>query len=90
MNLELHIDELVLHGFSPADRHGIADAVRAELERRLAGVGAEQLGTLADPSGAPIDRIDAGSLRVTEPTRPAAVGTQVGGALADALAGGAA
>ncbi|HET7502147.1 MAG TPA: hypothetical protein VFK02_14115 [Kofleriaceae bacterium] len=87
MNLELHIEELVLHGFSPADRHRIADAVRAELERRLAGPGtAEQLRHLA--SGAPIDRLDAGSLHVVEPARPAAIGAQVGGALASALSGG--
>jgi hypothetical protein len=99
VTLELHIDELVLHGFSPADRRGIADAVRAELERRLAGVDAAQLGLAADPGGAPgapdaspgiaIDRLDAGSLRVADP-RPAAVGAQLGGALADALTGGAA
>lgn len=89
MNLELHIEELVLHGFSPEDRHRIADAVRAELERRLVGPGAAQrLGVLADGSGAPIDRLDAGSLQVADPARPAAIGAQVGGALASALSGG--
>ena len=88
MNLELHIDELVLHGFSPADRHRIADAVRAELERRLAGPGAaERLGSLAGPADVPIERLDAGSLQIAAPAHPAAVGTQVGGALASALSG---
>ena len=32
-NIELHIGELVLHGFQPADRHRIGDAVQAELSR---------------------------------------------------------
>jgi hypothetical protein len=88
VNLVLHIDELVLHGFSPADRHRIADAVRAELELQLAGPGAvERLGLLGDPPGVPIDRLDAGSLRISEPAHPAAIGAQVGGALASALSG---
>lgn len=33
--VHLHIDELVLHGFNPADRHHIADAVQRELMRLL-------------------------------------------------------
>ena len=28
-NVELHIEELVLHGFAPGDRHRIGEAVRA-------------------------------------------------------------
>jgi hypothetical protein len=34
--LELHIEELVLVGFPPADRHRIQDAVQAELMDLLA------------------------------------------------------
>ncbi len=30
-NIELHIEELVLHGFSPNDRHAIGEAVQREL-----------------------------------------------------------
>jgi hypothetical protein len=33
--IELHIDRLVLDGFAPGDRHGIADALRIELARLL-------------------------------------------------------
>ena len=33
--IHLHIDELVLEGFNPADRHHIADAVQRELAKRL-------------------------------------------------------
>jgi hypothetical protein len=34
--IELIIDELVLHGFVPGDRHAIGDAVQAHLEHLLA------------------------------------------------------
>lgn len=34
--IHLHIDELVLEGFNPGDRHGIADAVQRELHLLLA------------------------------------------------------
>jgi hypothetical protein len=37
--IELHVDELVLHGFPPGDKHRIADALQAELHRLLAGRG---------------------------------------------------
>jgi hypothetical protein len=33
--ITLHIDELVLHGANPGDRHHIANAVQAELHRLL-------------------------------------------------------
>jgi hypothetical protein len=33
--IELEIEELVLHGFAPGDRHRIADALREELHRLL-------------------------------------------------------
>jgi hypothetical protein len=32
-SIELHIEELVLHGFNPADRHRIAAALEGELGR---------------------------------------------------------
>jgi len=34
--IELIIDELVLHGVAPSDRHAIGDAVQAHLESLLA------------------------------------------------------
>jgi hypothetical protein len=83
-SVTVHIDELVLHGFAPADGHTIADAVRAELARRLAGA-AECFHT--SPSEVPIDRIDAGSITIRDPARPAAIGAQVGAALGAALSG---
>ena len=38
-NIELHIDKLVLHGFSPGDRHRIGEAVERQLTRILAEQG---------------------------------------------------
>ncbi len=34
-NIELHIDQLVLHGFKPGDRHRIGQAVELELTHML-------------------------------------------------------
>lgn len=41
-SIKLHIERLVLHGFSPADRHHIADQVQSELLRLLREVGGPQ------------------------------------------------
>ena len=41
-NIELHIEELVLHGFSPGDRYRIGEAVEQELTRLLADRGVPQ------------------------------------------------
>jgi hypothetical protein len=38
-NIELHIEELVLHGFPPSARHAVAESIRTALESRLAGEG---------------------------------------------------
>jgi hypothetical protein len=38
-NIELYIEELVLHGFSPGDRHRIGGAMERELTRLLAEQG---------------------------------------------------
>ena len=35
-NLNLHIEELVLHGFAPGDRYRIGEAVQQELTRLFA------------------------------------------------------
>ena len=79
--IRLHIDELVLHGFDPRQRHAIADAVQAELARLLTD-------SLSEPDrpGAPDndtrhDRIDAGSFNVA----PGGLGATTGANLAAAL-----
>ena len=72
-DIELHIEELVLHGFSAHHRHTIADAVRAELAARLVNRG---LGASEEIA---IDRLDAGTIAL--PRGAAAAGRAIGGAL---------
>jgi hypothetical protein len=77
--IELHIDELVLHGFNPADRRGIGDAVERELARLLAGPS----GVPMTPTGA--DRVDAGSFVHDAGAPPRQVGAQIAGAVHGAV-----
>jgi hypothetical protein len=85
-SLEVHIEELVLHGFPPGAGQGLADAVKAELEHRLATGSARR--AVGANAGTDIERVDAGTIHVADPGRPAAVGEQVGGAVASALTAG--
>ena len=72
-NIELEIEQLVLHGFPPTDRHRIGEAVRIELARQLAKHGAPN--SLA--RGGRIIQVDAGSFDVTPGSSPGTVGVQV-------------
>lgn len=38
-NINVHIEELVLHGIDPTDRHAIAAAIQREIARTLAAQG---------------------------------------------------
>jgi len=79
MNLELHIEQLVLHGFAPEVSHGIGAVVQHELQRLL-----EQPHPPAFAANAELGRIDAGAFEVA-----AGDGAQqVGAALAQAIYAG--
>ncbi len=70
--VEFVIDELVLHGFAPADRYAIAEALSAELQQLAASRSAADLariGTLPILRTAPVN--------LKPGARPAAVGAQV-------------
>lgn len=74
----IHIDELVLRGFRPEDRHAIAEGLQAELARRYAASPDAQqaltgLGNVA--------RLRAGEVALAPGAGPAQVGCQ----LADGL-----
>lgn len=73
-NIELHIEELVLHGFGANERASVADAIRAELEARLAEHG------LPNVEEIHVDRLDAG----VAPRN----GRAIGGALYAVVGGG--
>ena len=72
-NIQLHIDELILHGFTPADRVRIAAAVQNELARLLAAEGVPP--TLAQ--GGPIPVLDGGDFEITPGMSAQAIGVQV-------------
>ncbi len=80
-SIEVHLEELVLNGFDPRDRHRIGDAVERELARLFAEQGVP--GTLAEPTA--IDRLDVGAFRVKPPSRPEKVGAQVAQAVYSSL-----
>jgi len=69
--IEVHIEELVLHGFTPGNRHEIADALQQRLVQLLSG---NEFST-----GARVDHraIDAGSFEVASGERGASIGTHV-------------
>ena len=79
-NIELHVEELVLHGFSPADRLLIGQAVEHELARLIAERGASpslaRRGELAE--------LDGGSFE----TQPGSGVETIGAQVARAVYGG--
>ena len=83
MKIELHIEELVLDGFDPRDRYRIAD----ELQRALTRALSEPHKNHIEPREGKVDRLDAGSFTLPENAPARQVGTQVAGAIVDALNG---
>ena len=73
MGVELHIEELVLHGFAAHDRHRIAAAVQVELARLLAAEG--QASLLTGPLS--LETVNAGAFKVQANAKPQAAGTQI-------------
>ncbi|GKS56838.1 hypothetical protein YTPLAS18_03650 [Nitrospira sp.] len=67
-SIEVHIEELVLHGFSQADRRPIADAVERELSSLFLREG------LPVQRSFEIERINGGTFRVNEKEREGSTG----------------
>ncbi|HUW68079.1 MAG TPA: hypothetical protein VMW20_08525 [Candidatus Nanoarchaeia archaeon] len=72
-NIELNIEELVLHGFSPGDRYRIGEAVEQELTRLLADRGVPQ----SLERNREVANMDGGAFEVAPGSRPQVVGAQV-------------
>ena len=72
-NVELHIEELVLHGFSPSDRHAIGEAVQRELTRLFAEQGVHA----SLNRSFEVERVDGGAFNVRSGAKAGAIGTQV-------------
>ena len=75
MNIVIEIDELILHGFPPVDRHRIGEAVQAELAHIFVARGVP--GTWS--SGGAAARLDGGLFDARGP------GEAVGGGIANAV-----
>ncbi len=77
--VDITIDELVLHGFSPADREAIGAAFSLELERLAAEFGA------STPAGVDIPSLRAQTTIPRAGAGPAVIGAQVAKAVHGAI-----
>lgn len=71
--IHLHIEELVVHGLAPSDRHPIGDAVQRELERLFT----EKQAPPVLAKNTAIDRLDGGTFQIRTDSRPETTGAQV-------------
>ena len=76
-SIELHIEELVLHGFSAGDRYRIADALQVELARLLT----EENLSLSAAFDTRLESLDAGVFQVGSESKSGLIGGQVARAL---------
>ena len=76
-SIELQIEELILHGFAPGDRHRIGAAVERELGRLLSEGGLPA--ALGQGGARPV--LDGGSFHMKPQARPESVGAQVAQAI---------
>ena len=77
MNLEMEIEELVLHGFPGMDKDRIARAVQMELERLITEGGVPA----SLQEGGDIARLEGGSFQVAPDLSAEEVGAQVARAI---------
>ncbi len=73
MNIELQIDDLVLHGFAYGDRYLIGAAIEREMTRLFAERGAPPL--LA--RGGDFSRLDGGTFEAAPGAKAETIGAQV-------------
>jgi hypothetical protein len=76
-SVELHIEELVLHGFGAGDRHAIAQAVEQELSRLLVAQFAAQGVPRSFAESSETPRLDAGAFNVASGTKSEVIGSQI-------------
>ncbi len=71
--IDLHIEALVLHGFSAGDRHAIGEALERELRLLLS----ERAVPPSLTRGGEFERLDAGSLTLSPDWEADRIGVQV-------------
>ena len=72
-DIELHIEQLVLHGFKPGDRQRIGQAVELELTRMLTEQGVPS----SFNNGREVDRLNGGTFSMAPNSRAETLGSQV-------------
>jgi len=75
--IELHIDELVLHGVAPGDAHQIGLAIERELGRLLSMHGLPS--SLSTERS--MDAMDGGRFTMTAHARPVSIGQSIAGSV---------
>jgi len=83
MNVELRIEELVLRGFAPRDRHRIGEVIESELARLFSEKGVPP--SLA--RGGVISHLDGGMLDVAPGTSAEELGARAARALYGGMTG---
>lgn len=73
MNIELDIDELVLHGVALKDRILVGDAVQRELTRLLEGRGVPRI----LEQGGDVPELQGTALQLSHDTSPRALGREI-------------
>lgn len=82
MNIDLHIEELILFGFAPGDRQRIAEAVQEELARLLRE---NKLPAVLE-NGGELSHLNVGSFTVRTGERPEFIGRHIGEMLYQGIA----
>jgi hypothetical protein len=82
-NLNLQIDQLVLHGFPVGDRHHIQAAIQQELTRLFTEQGVPPSLT----QGGGVNQVNGGSFEMTVGAKADAIGTQIARSIYGGLGG---
>lgn len=81
--VRIQIDELVLYGFDPGERHRIAAAAQKELARLVQNEGAPAFAGIASP----VDNLDAGAIRIPSGATARAAGVRIAASIYQGLQG---
>lgn len=78
MNINLHIDELVLHGFASTERYRIADAVEQELHALLSEHSPSDFGRFRTGN---VPSLNLGSFHLAQNASSKSIGAQIANAI---------
>jgi hypothetical protein len=72
-SIELHIEDVVLHGFAASDRYRIGEALQSELTRLLTEHGLPSALSLNQQ----FERLDVGAIQLVADSKPETTGIQI-------------